>query len=79
MTVILSHKNGAYEPPNRATLDHLYHRWSPERHNPIEGQKRRVMACKQCNERRGAEYQRSVPIEKLREISGAYPRHLQNN
>lgn len=45
----------AKENPRRATLEHLDHRWSPDR-GRHSGEYRRVLACHECNGKRGAEY-----------------------
>lgn len=44
-------------PRKLATIDHLDHRMSPER-GQNAGMLRKVLACRECNERRGREDQR---------------------
>lgn len=52
-------------PGNLATIDHLDHKFSPER-GKHPGEYRRVLACKRCNELRGQLMQQMQPIEFLR-------------
>lgn len=55
--------------PDEATLDHLDDKFSEERgQHPTEF--RRVVACNDCNERRGREAQERAGIDELRRRSG---------
>lgn len=57
--------DGGNLPPDAATLDHLDDRWSPER-GMHPGERRRVAACRECNERRSNERTRGVYAEHQR-------------
>lgn len=59
-------------PDHLATIDHLDHRFSSER-GKHSGEARRVLACKKCNEIRGAAVVAALPIEFLRDLSGRHP------
>lgn len=58
-----------------ATIDHLRDRYDPKRWdgNPND-EKRWVLACWECNHKRGCERTLAVPIEERRLASRAYPR-----
>lgn len=62
-------------PKNTATLDHLDDRLSGER-GKHQGQIRRVLACKECNETRSKAAQNCLSREELWERSGSYPRDM---
>lgn len=51
-------------PPDAATLDHLDDKWSPLR-GTFRGQRRRVAACRRCNERRSRDNQARMPTEEV--------------
>lgn len=53
-------------PDNAATVDHLFSRWHPDRQRPNDGRKRYVLACRKCNNERGAAEERAAGIEELR-------------
>lgn len=59
-------------PRNGATIDHLRDRTHPGRREPARGEQRLVAACRDCNERRGAETQRALGIDELHHRSGRY-------
>ena len=59
-------------PQNLATIDHLDDRYSPNR-GKFAGQRRRVLACKHCNELRGLMAQKSQPLEVLHERAQRHP------
>lgn len=59
--------------PTDATIEHLNSRNAfpdgrPNLHNTI------VIACKKCNEDRAAAEVQEVPIDRLRELAGRWPR-----
>lgn len=57
-----------------ATLDHLVSRFEAEkRRNAKPGEKRWVLACFECNNRRAREEDKRIPIEELRRRSGRDP------
>lgn len=68
---------GGRLPPDAATRDHLDHRLSGER-GKHPGQVRSVLACPECNQQRGAEFEASMPIERLRQLSGRQPRGVED-
>lgn len=47
-------------PPNLATIDHIYHKRSPHRREPEGGKV--VLACFECNHRRGEEHSKIYSI-----------------
>lgn len=50
------------DPPNMCTLEHLHDRFSPLRG---VGEKKNVVACKKCNNERGARNQAAIAREEL--------------
>ena len=58
-----------------ATIDHLDDRFSSER-GWHSGECRRVLACWECNSKRGAESQAKQPIEELRARAQRFPAKL---
>ena len=48
-----------------ATLDHLRTRYNPKRQVPSFDKEQTVLACWECNHRRGEEDTQNVPIEEL--------------
>ena len=58
-------------PKTSATLEHLDDRVNGQR-GKHSGQIRIVLACKECNQKRGRELVKSQPIEDLWAKSGAY-------
>lgn len=57
-------------PDNAATLDHLRSRFHPRRQEPVRyGERRIVLACNACNQRRCQEEQRQIGAEELRRRS----------
>ena len=66
-----------YFPSNMATIDHVRSRLHPARREPVYGEERRhVLACRQCNQRRCDEEQKQLSIEELRRRSQLSPRRL---
>ena len=66
------HKNGQKMNRRLCTLDHLDDRYSEER-GRHGNEYRRVAACWQCNNARGAAHQQQISKEELWRRSGAYP------
>lgn len=62
-----------YFPPNAATIDHLRSRLDPSRDGNGWGEIRTVLACRECNYKRGADEEKSLPIEVLRARSQRHP------
>lgn len=61
--------------PHYATIDHLYSRYDPRRYAPMVGkEKRRVLACFACNQKRSIQETAALPKEELWRRSGRYPR-----
>lgn len=64
-------------PPNLATIEHLRDRFDPTRwERNRNGERRLVLACLECNNRRGAENQAAAGKEELRRRSGYYKNRL---
>jgi hypothetical protein len=61
--------------PRSATIEHLDHRFSPER-GQHGGEYRKVLSCRKCNDERGRLIQASQPIEVLRERAGRHPQDV---
>jgi hypothetical protein len=58
-------------PANLATIDHLRSRYDSTRQEPAqEGERRRVLACYACNNRRNTEEQATLPREELWKRAG---------
>ena len=57
-------------PLDAATLDHLDDRWSDQR-GQFSGQRRRVAACRKCNEGRSAERLKTIYAEEQKRRSEA--------
>lgn len=54
ITTLYVAKDGEIPPDNMATIDHLRSRFNPRRKEPNpKGEKRRVLACHKCNQKRG--------------------------
>lgn len=70
LTVLLAYPNSAARswPKNAATVDHLDSRLSPRR-NYAGGEERTVLACRECNHRRGAAEEQALGHEELRRRS----------
>ncbi len=65
------------QPPNLGTIDHLRDRFDPaRRERNRHGERRLVLACLACNNRRGAESQAAVGKDELRRRSGYYMNRL---
>ena len=68
----LSKRVKKQEWKDAATIDHLYTRYEMEMRktngNPV------VLACQECNHRRGAEATKAQPIEELWKRAGQYDR-----
>lgn len=62
-----------FRPKNLATLDHLRDRWDETRSEPNpERERRRVLACHECNMAPGNASQAAQPIEVLHERAGGH-------
>jgi hypothetical protein len=61
--------HGVGQPKNLATLDHLRDRYDPTRREPSNGEPRYVMACYDCNQKRGYERTMQQSIEVRRRMS----------
>lgn len=57
-TVLVHRIDGGLTLPNQATLEHLYDRLDPRRYEKGRKGNRYVLACYECNWRRGRERQR---------------------
>lgn len=55
--------------PERASIDHLHSRFSENR-KQLHGIETTVLACYECNQRRGREEQAAIPTEELNRRSG---------
>ena len=65
-----------------ATIDHLYDRFHPERRKPnLNNERRWVLACSECNQRRCEERQREVGREELtrRQQRGHMRKHVRQS
>ena len=60
-----SPRSGVTHLSMEATIDHLDDRFSPERGAGMPNERRRVLACRQCNQDRGRLSQAAQPIEAL--------------
>ena len=58
-------------PDNACTLDHLDDKFDPERGKKTG--RRRVLACRKCNQDRGRESERRAGIAELRRRAGQSP------
>lgn len=62
------------EPKNMATIDHLRDRLNPDRTKPnLDHKKRLVLSCKECNEEKGRDSEKTLPIENLWARSKRFP------
>lgn len=60
--------------PLRATLEHLRSRLHKKRREPIrKGERRIVLACNECNHKKGREDQEALPKSELQKRSGRGP------
>lgn len=75
IAAIESPQRGVKHPPNEATIDHLEDRFNSNR-GLFTGtnERRRVLACRQCNEDRGRQSQTARPLEELHERSQRHDR-----
>src|SRR6266566_1043596 len=56
-------------PANLATLDHVYDKWQPEERERAwrnNDEKRTVLACYRCNQRRNDERMKEIPKDAVR-------------
>ena len=67
---IYSYKHHGKSPLDMATLDHLRTRYNPERQILSPHKEQTVLACWECNHRRGEEDTKNIPIEELHRRSG---------
>ena len=58
------HSQHETPPPDQATLDHIRTRYNPERHMPSD-KEQTVLACWECNHKRGEEDTQNMPLEEL--------------
>lgn len=63
----------APDAPEKATIDHLHSKLSGKRYEVHDWTELTVLACYECNHRRGKEEQQAVGIEELHRRSGSYP------
>lgn len=62
-------------PRKMATLEHIYPRRHPRRLVPPVGREKRwSLACRDCNEKKGAEYDSSLGIPELQRLSRLHRR-----
>lgn len=73
--VLVEGEHLKHQPANLATIDHLHDRFHPLRGTDNHrGLQRWVLACHECNQRRGKEmYAKHVPIEEQRQRSKRTP------
>ncbi len=69
-TVMYPHLNGKTCHDDEATIDHLRSRLDPTRWDPQNGEKRRVLSCKKCNEKRAEEECAALSLDELHKRSG---------
>jgi hypothetical protein len=60
-------------PKNLATIDHLRSKLDPHRTEPARGERRRVLACYDCNHERAKKEYDALPVEEQR-ARGRRPR-----
>ncbi|MGH2711373.1 MAG: hypothetical protein ACRDH9_09250 [Actinomycetota bacterium] len=63
-------------PLNLATVDHLRDRYDPTRHEPANGEVRRVLACWKCNHDRERARTAALSKKELWRRSGHYDRMI---
>ena len=63
-TILPEHVRGA-DKRKMATIDHLWTRLDPERTIPCRGERRLVLACAECNNHRGRDRERRLPLMEL--------------
>lgn len=63
----------AGQPKDMATVDHLDSRLSGQKAQYHAGEERTVLACQECNTRRGREEEQRLGIEEQRRRSGRLP------
>lgn len=63
----------APDVPEKATIDHIHSKLSGKRYEVQDWTELTVLACFECNHKRGAEEQAALGTEELRRRSGAYP------
>jgi len=62
-------------PNNMATIDHLRSRYDPKRQIHNRNEKRYILSCVQCNNKREKKETDNIKIEKLWELSKRYPQN----
>ena len=60
-------------PDNMATIDHLRSRLDPERGNHIPSERRYILSCNKCNNKRGKKEVSELDLEKLWKQSKRFP------
>ena len=73
MRIVGRQPHGTRTPHDAATFEHLDDRSSDER-GTRPHERRVVLACHQCNQRRADERTASIPLAELHARSGRYPR-----
>jgi 5-methylcytosine-specific restriction endonuclease McrA len=63
---------GRKRPLDEATLDHLRSRYNTERQIPSWDKEQTVLACWECNHRRGEEETKNMPPDELHNRSGRH-------
>ena len=82
MVSIAYDSKGAHPPENACTLDHLDDRLGGQRRQRHDGRPRTVAACWKCNNLRGAEAVKRLPLaeiqrrSKRQHVPGGHPIHL---
>jgi hypothetical protein len=67
--VLIDGQHVRHPPKNLATIEHLDDRYSPAR-GTFQNVRRKVLACLECNHKRGEERTKAMPIYELRVRSG---------
>lgn len=76
-TVLIEGHHGQQKPSNMATIDHLYSRLHPLRHTQPRrgggGERRLVLACDECNQRRARAEEQRLSMDEKHRRSGRAP------
>jgi 5-methylcytosine-specific restriction endonuclease McrA len=65
LTRLYKHNQHKKTPLDAATLDHLRSRYNPERLIPSPDKEQTVLACWECNHKRGEQETKETPPEEL--------------